>query len=72
MKYKDTVPDEVKIVPKGFPQRTDVVAICDGEEIRVFSYYPDELSFTKKELEGKTIQEMQELYFQKDLQYLQS
>lgn len=36
MKYKDTVPDEVKIVPKGFPQRTDVVAICDGEEIRVF------------------------------------
>lgn len=38
----------------------------------LFTYYPDEISFTTDELIGLTIDEAFELKKQKDLRYLQS
>ena len=42
------------------------------ERTLLFSYYPDEISFTTDELIGLTIDEAFELKKQKDLRYLQS
>ena len=43
-----------------------------SEEIYLFSYYPDEVSFTESELIGLTIDECRRLYTKKDLNYLRS
>lgn len=42
------------------------------ERTLLFSYYPDEISFTTDELIGLTIDEAFELKKQKDIRYLQS
>ena len=42
------------------------------ERTLLFSYYPDEISFTTDELIGLTIDEVFELKKQKDIRYLQS
>jgi len=42
-----------------------------GEE-KIFEFYPDEISFSATELEGKTVDEALSLKQQKDLAYLQS
>ena len=43
-----------------------------NEETLLFTYYPDEISFTTDELIGLTIDEAFKLKKQKDLRYLQS
>jgi len=42
------------------------------EKIPLFEYYPDEISFTKEELIGKTIAEAQTLRHEKDVAYLKT
>lgn len=44
----------------------------DGKEQLLFSYYPDEISFSPKEFVGLTIAEAIHLKFIKDRNYLQS
>jgi hypothetical protein len=39
---------------------------------RLFGYYSDELSFSKDELIGLTVDEAHNLFFKKDKSYLQS
>ena len=43
-----------------------------SEEIYLFSYYPDEVSFTESELIGLTIDECRSLFGKKDRKYLNS
>ena len=60
----DTVPDKVEIrhprnpFPGGASQ---VWATIGMDEIQVFFYNPKDVSFTKEELKGLTVQEMREL-----------
>lgn len=42
------------------------------EEIYLFSYYPDEVSFTESELIGLTIEECHTLFGKKDREFLKS
>ena len=51
---------------------TDIEVTIDGRRKELFSYYPDELSFTTGELIGLTEQEARALRHAKDLEYLQS
>jgi hypothetical protein len=44
----------------------------DGSEVKLFEYYPDELTFTKEEFVGLTIDEAIHLKFKKDRKFLQS
>ena len=44
----------------------------DGTEKKLFSYYPDEISFTAEEFVGLTEEEARGLHFKKDKAYLQS
>jgi hypothetical protein len=48
------------------------VTTDDGKTHYLFTYYPDELSFTAGELIGLTIVEAHELRHKKDLAYLRS
>lgn len=48
------------------------VTFEDGTEEFLFSYYPDEISFTAKELEGLTVAEAKNLKFCKDYAYMRS
>ena len=52
----------------------DVWILLEGEteEQFLFSYYPDEITFTEKEFTGKTIMESHSLKFEKDKRYLLS
>jgi hypothetical protein len=43
----------------------------DGQEHKLFSFYPDEISFEPHEFVGLTVQEAKQLRFKKDVQYLQ-
>ncbi len=42
------------------------------EDVKIFSYYPDELTFHADELIGLTIREANELKLKRDVAYLQS
>jgi hypothetical protein len=44
----------------------------DGSEVRVFDYYPDEISFSPSEFVGLTLAEARQLKFRKDVAYLRS
>jgi hypothetical protein len=44
----------------------------DGTEHKLFSYYPDELSFRPQEFIGLTIAEAHQLRHKKDVAYLRS
>jgi hypothetical protein len=44
----------------------------DNREHYLFTYYPDEISFTEKEFVGLTLDEAKRLKFKKDKAYLQS
>lgn len=44
----------------------------DGVEHFLYSYYPDEISFTESELIGLTLEECGQLYTKKDINYLRS
>jgi len=49
-----------------------VMADLGSGEEKVFEFYPDEISFSADELEGKTVDEALALKQQKDLAYLRS
>ena len=61
-------------MPKSFFDEMPMVyaTIEDGTEHLLFSYYPDEISFTENEFVGLTLQEGKDLRRQKDLRFLQS
>jgi hypothetical protein len=61
-------------VPVGIfdPMPTVTVTFEDGQVKELFSFYPDELSFTESEFIGLTEEEAQALRFQKDIAYLRS
>jgi hypothetical protein len=60
-------------MPKGmFDPMPEVWVTIDGQEQKLFDYYPDELSFTEREFLGKTLAEGRRLKFLKDRAYLQS
>jgi hypothetical protein len=44
----------------------------DGKEEKLFSYYPDEISFTEFEFIGLTKEEAHQLFHKKDVAYLRS
>ena len=48
------------------------VTNANGEEGRLFDYYPDEISFTPDEFVGLTVAEARRLKFKKDRDYLGS
>jgi hypothetical protein len=48
------------------------VTFEDGQSKTLFSYYPDEISFSPEEFVGLTEKEARALYTQKDIAYLQS
>jgi hypothetical protein len=46
------------------------VTLEGGEEVLLFDYYPDEISFTAEEFVGLTLDECRHLKFVKDRNYL--
>ena len=38
----------------------------------LFTYYPDEISFYKEEIEGSSVQAALDLHWERDLEYLRS
>jgi len=44
----------------------------DGEEEKLFSYYPDEISFDASEFVGLTREQAMSLYTKKDIAYLRA
>lgn len=57
-----------------FDPMPTVYAQVEGqdEEIRLFSFYPDEITFTETELLGLTVEQTQQLRHNKDVAYLRS
>ncbi len=51
---------------------TVVATLGSGEEIELFTYFVDELSFARDELVGLTVTEARTLCHRKDVSYLQS
>lgn len=49
-----------------------VATMSNGTEVSLFSYYPDELTFTEEEFAGLTLEQAQDLHYQRDLKYLRS
>ena len=54
------------------PMPTVTVTFEDGKVKELFSFYPDELSFTASEFMGLTEQEARALRLRKDTEYLRS
>jgi hypothetical protein len=52
------------------PMPEVVVILEDGTEQNLFSFYPDEITFTPQEFIGKTVQEAKQMRHQKDVSYL--
>ena len=48
------------------------VTLDNNEEQKLFSFYPDEISFSEQELVGLTIEQAMQLRHKKDVAYLQS
>jgi len=59
-------------MPEGMfdPMPEVYVKLNNGSEHYLFTYYPDELSFTEKEFIGLTLSEAKGLKFKKDVEYL--
>lgn len=64
----------ITAMPKSFldPMPVVYVTMENGDEKKLFSYYPDEISFTESEFVGLTIQEAEQLRHTKDVTYLRS
>ena len=60
---------KVKFVKNKF-QTEVLVTFEDDSFLTLFSYYPDELSFTEDEFIGLTVQEALSLVHKKDKEYL--
>lgn len=54
------------------PMPKVIVTDSTGTETTLFEYYPDEISFTKDEFIGLTLEQGRRLKFTKDKAYLQS
>lgn len=54
------------------PMPEVIVTLEDGSTRNLFSYYPDEISFTENEFVGLTVAQAFELRHRKDVAYLQS
>ncbi len=54
------------------PMPEVIATMSDGQEHKLFWFYPDEISFEPDEFVGLTAEEGRQLRLQKDLQYLQS
>lgn len=48
------------------------VTLENGSEVRLFDYYPDEISFAASEFVGLTEEQGRNLKFQKDVAFLRS
>jgi hypothetical protein len=48
------------------------VTVENGQEEKLFSYYPDEISFVAEEFIGLTVKEARHLKFRKDRDYLRT
>jgi hypothetical protein len=62
-------------MPKGiFDPMPEVWVFVEGseKEVKLFDYYPDELSFSPSEFIGLTVQQAISLKFKKDQQYLRT
>lgn len=61
-------------MPEGMfdPMPKVKVKLDNGEEVMLFEFYPDELSFDESEFIGLNINEAKNLKFQKDLEYIKS
>ena len=62
-------------MPKGlFDPMPEVFVVLEGatEEIRLFDFYPDEISFSTHEFVGLTLSQARELHHKKDVAYLRS
>jgi beta-lactam-binding protein with PASTA domain len=61
-------------MPEGmFDQMPSVnVTLSNGESLKLFEYYPDEISFVESEFIGLTVAEAENLLTQKDVKYIQS
>lgn len=54
------------------PMPQVMVRVEEGEEVLLFEYYPDEISFQASDFIGLTLQEAHDLKRKKDVNYLQS
>ena len=61
-------------MPEGmFDQMPTVrVTLSNGETMKLFEYYPDEITFVESEFIGLTVAEAENLLARKDVQFLQS
>jgi len=64
----------ITAMPKNLfdPMPQVIVTDSTGTETTLFEYYPDEISFTKDEFIGLTLEQGRRLKFTKDKAYLQS
>lgn len=62
------------VMPKSLFDKMPIVTVTheDGTSEEIFSYYPDEISFTSAELIGLTREEAIDLKRRKDIAYLRS
>lgn len=75
MTDENRIPDKVEIRHNHDPLLggpSQVWVTFGREEMQAFFYYPDEIQFSKEELEGLTLKEMRELRHKKDVEYLGS
>lgn len=65
---------QISALPQGFADPLPEVTVTteDGATGVLFTYYPDEISFTPEELVGLTVREAHALRLRKDVAYLQS
>lgn len=61
-------------MPEGmFDQMPSVrVTLSDGNNLSLFEYYPDEISFVESEFIGLTVAEAESLLTKKDVKFIQS
>ena len=64
----------ITAMPSSFldPMPEVFATLEDGSEVRVFDFYPDEISFRPEEFVGLTVQEAYNLKSKKDRAYLRS
>jgi hypothetical protein len=65
---------DVGIMPKSMFDNMPIVTVTfeDGSTKILFSYYPDEISFTESEFIGLDEEQAHQLRTKKDISYLQS
>lgn len=61
-------------MPEGmFDQMPSIsVTLSDGNNLSLFEYYPDEISFVESEFIGLTVAEAESLLIKKDVKFIQS